>query len=403
MVYDNSGAQFKYDFGQANGKSGYSAHYAAHYADLEHEIFEIKSGYRLVLIYNLCWLNGNGVCLNDGSSVADMASALSILNESFIPLAIFLEHKYTDESFQTNGIKALKGADNQRYNLLKNASNRLPDDKKLNFYIVSASLEVTDEADDDGASSYSYHKREYKSDESDSDDTMGDYEELTRSKKIERLFDSNGRIYKDLKLNFNFFSEIIDLKKSVNERINLEDRKAWGKYTSVEESGYTGNAGATVTTMYHKYFLMILPKSKELKLAFSISLSHGADKVLELWDSHLSNEQRFLNYFKLLLKSIKEKPKSGYSSCYYSTDLLRKDQMNKILDILFYLNDVSLAQFYLSNCHNKYAESDGDKFANLIKQFGFEALKSSLNKFILPVRRTNIAANCSLVQVSFEV
>ena len=204
-----------------------------------------------------------------------------------------------------------------------------------------------------------------------------------------------------------FYANALLCKKNANEKLDLEDRKAWREYcgdddSSQDDSCCDGNQ-ETVTTRYHKYFLMILPKSKELKLAFSISLSHGADKVLELWDSHLSNEQRFLNYFKLLLKSIKEKPKSSYSSCYYSTDLLREDQINKILDILFYLNDVSLAKFYLSNCHNKYTESDGGKIANLIKQFGFEALKSSLDKFILPVRRTNIAANCSLVQVSFEV
>jgi hypothetical protein len=144
---------------------------------------------------------------------------------------------------------------------------------------------------------------------------------------------------------------------------------------------------------------MILPKSKEIKLAFSISLSHGADKVLELWDSHVSNEEKFMNYFKLLLKSLKEKSKPGSSFRSKPDDMLRDDQYKKIFDILFYLNDISLAQFYLSNCYHRYSETDAEKVANLIKQFGFEALKPSISKHVLPVKRTNIAANCGLVQV----
>jgi uncharacterized protein YdcH (DUF465 family) len=74
-----------------------------------------------------------------------MASSLSILNESFVPLALFLDEKYTDDSFQENGIKALKGVDSQRFNLLEKASNKLSDDKKSScFYIFKASLKAED-------------------------------------------------------------------------------------------------------------------------------------------------------------------------------------------------------------------------------------------------------------------
>ena len=396
IVCGNRGAQYKYDFGQANGKSGYSVQYVAYYSDLEHEIEEVKSGYRLVLSYNLCWENGNGILLNDECSEEKVLTVFSILNESFVPLAVILEDKYNDELFQASGTNALKGIDNQRFGFLKNVSAKLPEDKKLNFYIVRTSLVAVNAVDDNP-----YPYRDYSSESSEYDDendqvSCGFKNEIMKTKKIDSLFDSDGKVYQDVNFDFDFFDEIMDL--NANEKANLGDKKTWSE-TSYDSS--CDENQDTVTTIYHKYLLMIVPKSKELKLAFCISLSHGVDKVLELWDYYSSNEARFLNYFKLLLNKLKEKPKSGYSS-YYSIpmDSLNEDQINKIFDLLFVLNDVSLAQFYLANCHCRYVKSDCEKFANLIQQFGFKALKTSLNKFLLPVGRNNIVENFYLIQVS---
>ena len=418
MVYDNSGAQFKYDFGQAKGKSSNLVHYAAHYADLEHEILEVKSGYRTVLIYNLCWENGNGTCLsiNDAPAVSSLASSLSILNESFVPLALILDHKYTNESFQTNGIKALKRSDNQRYNLLKNASDKLPEDKKLSFYVVSASLKVIDM--DKNPKRYkplSYKEpkkaksKAKKSADSDSDDENDvvahpfhkrcDYE-ICQYQEVEDLFDSNGRMYKDLKFDFSFFKEIIDLKKDVNEKIDIKDRKAWGKYISVEEEEYTGNAEANITTMYHKYFLLILPKSKQVQVSFGLSLSLGADKVIDLWKIlGKSNKEAFVSCLNYMFKQLHDKSKSSYS--FAGKNLIRDDQVNKILEILVNLNDVSLAQFYVEKCFNNFREKHCAKLAGLIKQFGFEKFRQSFlrKEFFRPESAEKMSANCRLVQV----
>ena len=59
VVYDSSKKNKRIiDFGGKSDKSRYSVHFAAHYADLEHELLEIKSGYRLALVYSLCWAHG---------------------------------------------------------------------------------------------------------------------------------------------------------------------------------------------------------------------------------------------------------------------------------------------------------------------------------------------------------
>lgn len=223
-----------YDFSQTstNGKSAYSVYYAAHYADLEHELLEVKSGYRMVLIYNLCWKNGNGISNNNEKSVEAMTKCLNELKKS--PVALFLEHKYTEESLETNGIKALKGIDNDRYNLLKNASDKLPADKQFDFYVVRGALEIEDAPDADMV--------------------------IDRSTKIENIFNSNGHDYTLNRysfrpVNLDFFQLIIDPNQRINHQVDLDDSDEWGNDVEVEQEEYTGNAAGTRTTTYHKCFL----------------------------------------------------------------------------------------------------------------------------------------------------
>ncbi len=52
----------QYDFGAETKRGAFVPHFVAHYADVEHEILEVKSGYRLALTYSLCWKDdGNGM------------------------------------------------------------------------------------------------------------------------------------------------------------------------------------------------------------------------------------------------------------------------------------------------------------------------------------------------------
>ncbi|KNE63848.1 hypothetical protein AMAG_19077 [Allomyces macrogynus ATCC 38327] len=44
-----------YDFRRSNGMAPFAVHYAVHYADAEHELNPVTSGYRLALVYSLCW------------------------------------------------------------------------------------------------------------------------------------------------------------------------------------------------------------------------------------------------------------------------------------------------------------------------------------------------------------
>lgn len=59
VVHENNGTKNVIDFGQKEGNNEYSIYFAAHYADLEHELLEVRFGYRIALVYSLCWLHGN--------------------------------------------------------------------------------------------------------------------------------------------------------------------------------------------------------------------------------------------------------------------------------------------------------------------------------------------------------
>jgi len=53
IIYNSDKTKTIHDFGESAKKAPYAIHFAAHYADAEHEVTEIKSGYRLTLVYSL--------------------------------------------------------------------------------------------------------------------------------------------------------------------------------------------------------------------------------------------------------------------------------------------------------------------------------------------------------------
>jgi hypothetical protein len=135
-----------YDFSAAtHRKAAHMPHFIAHYADVEHEILEVTSGYRVALTYSLCWQNnGNGTerQISNESIPERILRVFKKLSKRPYRIGVLLEHKYTSQSLETNRIRALKGRDNEWFNLLNEVSDRLGTDEKLSFHIASAELQV---------------------------------------------------------------------------------------------------------------------------------------------------------------------------------------------------------------------------------------------------------------------
>ena len=100
IIYNPDKTKTIHDFGESAKKAPYAKKAPAHYADAEHEVTEIKSGYRLALVYSLCWFNGNGISMLN--SDVGLGKAMEILKNNGNITGVLLKHRYTPRSFQQN-------------------------------------------------------------------------------------------------------------------------------------------------------------------------------------------------------------------------------------------------------------------------------------------------------------
>jgi len=134
-------------------------------------------------------------------------------------------------------IAALKGIDNDRFNVLQRANEQLPIDKQYSFYIVHLNL-VIDSYDTSG-----YNPKRYKRyNRYDDSDTEYEWEENGRSRHIKSWYDAQGREVTDFyRVDVSYFNKILN---PGHKKFILNDEESW----NVEENeieGYTGNAEAT--------------------------------------------------------------------------------------------------------------------------------------------------------------
>ena len=86
---------------------------------------------------------GNKGCFTNASISNQLLPVFDILNRKEYHLGIILDHQYTSQSFQKNGARALKGIDNDWFNLLDHVNSRLPPHRQLSFYVCHASLVIS--------------------------------------------------------------------------------------------------------------------------------------------------------------------------------------------------------------------------------------------------------------------
>jgi hypothetical protein len=363
------------NFAEATAKCPKNIYYAAHCADVEHEILEVKSGYRLALIYSLCWLNGNDDTLNKESLTNQMTSALASLDKSGGKLGFFLDHRYTSQSFETYGLKALKGIDNDRYCLLKNASDRLPSYKQLNFFALRAYLTLNTELSDDdefGDETENVHEHDYG---------------------IEQVFDANGNSYEkdELEISLNHFTEIIDLNKPVDQVTKILDSDSWDMAEQNED--YTGNEGVVLKTPYQKYVLAIMPIPNGVRSACSSRLeAENFLGSLEV-DRIPKDDAKFVNDFKSLINFLMSQYEKKKERIH-----LNDDHYIKILSILLVLDEADLD--LVNACLNKimfgFSSANAKLFAKLIRKHGYEQLKQGLKLHIK-------SANCYNMKLVYDL
>ncbi len=226
--------------GFSQDAASYRIPYAAFYADCEHEVKPLQSGYRICLVYNLLQTD-NQTPVNSprlSGPVAETADLLRAMEPDFgpSPKAILLGHQYTPANFSLAG---LKGQDRARAAVLMEAAEKAGYFTRLGLVTLYRMGELEG---GDYNYGYGYDRRRYHYKQ---ETSMGEvYEEYT---KIEHwAADNPGPNLGELSIG--------------EEDILSGEPLGEGDPVEKQEEGYTGNAGMTMEYWYHYGAIFLWPQ-----------------------------------------------------------------------------------------------------------------------------------------------
>ncbi|OWZ02866.1 hypothetical protein PHMEG_00025503 [Phytophthora megakarya] len=145
VVYRRGEVKYRHDFGKQEGTAEYLPHYAVHYADAEHALETVVSGFRLVLVYSICLpstmrhLTRN----HDQSLSEELGGVINSMSRDDESFALLLSHEYTEKSITELGSGALKGIDRARVQVLEEANEVASSEKKLQLFIAKLNHDIS--------------------------------------------------------------------------------------------------------------------------------------------------------------------------------------------------------------------------------------------------------------------
>ncbi len=272
LIVRHDGQTETIDFSKKEGE--FQTQYAAFYADCEHEIKPITSGYRLCLTYNLATAGRKQPAAPQSSAaVKEAATLLAAIfaDASAGPqkIAVPFRHQYTEAGLDP---RQLKGADRACADVLTRAAESLG--YEVNFALLThwQSGEVDYETLDHDP----YRRRSsYRwSDDYDEDDGGNDYgsdgysgadmgEVYDESLTLDHWLDPQGRKRP--------FGEI---SLEENEILNTSDKEDWACRQEIEEA--SGNAGVSMERWYRQGAIVIWPGDR----TFGVLAKEGQQSAL---------------------------------------------------------------------------------------------------------------------------
>ena len=206
--------------------ASYSCHYVAHYADCEHEVLPVTSGYRLALVYSLCCKGTDHTpSARDLESAGRMVTAMERLPNDHSLFAIPLDHQYTTKSLVGLGVGALKGMDRAFANTISRVDG---------WKVIIAQLQRTDQ-------------------ESGGNDRWGGFEMEDSEKgdpEFDSLYNADGS---DADVHKAWIRNQLDLSSVEDGGMPLACEDVIGEMWEEHFAGaveYTGNAGASREVTY---------------------------------------------------------------------------------------------------------------------------------------------------------
>lgn len=257
LIVRHEGNESVVDFGP---KSRFETQFAAFYADCEHAILPVTSGFRLALVYNLT-LAKSAPAIAAPASRGHVDAIARILGEwgkqspqaaekAPSKLAVLLDHRYSQAGLNRD---ALKGVDRSRAEVLFEAAKQAGCEASL----ALATYWENGSAEPSGDYGYGYghsRRRSYRRYDDDSEDDDNDEasehvmgEVFESSLTAEHFSDADGNLLD--------IGEIPLDDGEIVSRTPLGE----GKPDQEDFEGYTGNAGMTLERWYHRAAVLLWP------------------------------------------------------------------------------------------------------------------------------------------------
>ncbi|KAL6061599.1 Fe2OG dioxygenase domain-containing protein [Balamuthia mandrillaris] len=309
LIVRHGGSSHKYDFGESTGKAAFQCHYAAHYADVEHEVEPVTSGHRLAVVYNLVWTNPNVLVPTSQAFQSNVQAFAEVLRGPWntVPnglVVMLLEHLYTYSGLRGRGIKALKGKDRVLASTIHAANALLEPQHRVSLFVIT--VDHTTHYEPRGY--YGSWDSEDEEEEDDYDDDSGNWEVLETEEIIEWYSMVGKRVkFNDVKINW---------KKDVAAAKALSEKHVFSFKGDTFKEGYTGNAGPSKSTTYHRSALVMWPEATELQL----KMTHGGLYSAAAYVRARSDKEEQLRMMDQVLDMWTNMPEKSDNRTSYSTD-----------------------------------------------------------------------------------
>ena len=260
LIVRHDGQTATIDFAKKGGE--FETQYAAFYADCEHEIRPVSSGYRICLVYNLATAGKKQPSAPQNS--AAVTAAAKLLSSLFADaaagpqkIAVPFQHQYTEAGLDP---RQLKGADRACADVLVRAAESLG----CEVYFALLTHWQSGEVDYDTLDHDPYRRRSsyhWSHDEEDADDDYGSDEfsgadmgeVYDEALTLDHWRDPQGRQRR--------FGEI---RLEESEILNTCDKEDWACRQEIEEA--SGNEGVSMERWYRQGVIVIWPGDRTFRI-----------------------------------------------------------------------------------------------------------------------------------------
>jgi len=396
LIVSHQGEQQEFLF--AGASSGYQLSYAAFYADCEHEIRSVRSGYRLCLTYNVALAKtkrkrGVGAPSHGATTVAIGELLDDWRKQDRKMMAVALDHRYTQLGLVAD---KLKGLDRTRADVLFEAARRTD---CVAYLALITMWEWGPAQSRYGDSPFGDGHEPYWSDGDDKSEDEGEPVEAESNYEMDEIFESS--------LSANHWSDQHGTKVRLGpiyldegEVVSKVPFKDWS-LSREEYEGYTGNAGMTLERWYHRAAIIIWPREQYFEAlcqASTAAAAGGLEKLvtaLRQSDRNRRDDQRkdCLSFAKLII---------DLWTARYSTEFPEEvddPDPSMFLELLCELDDVDLVRRFLGDVVSVDGTiKPGESLLALFERHGWARFDPQVAKVIELATPDTIERNVDFLQ-----